>query len=126
VAGPNAFSGQPRCAGLSPLVPWPRSSFQRSETINLTTNRIRLATLALAAIATFAAAACAGGGAGEDKAGGSSEPVVLRLANTNGQLDFTPAVVDFVDRVEELSGGDLPSRPWISGGTSPPTPSSRS
>jgi TRAP-type transport system periplasmic protein len=107
VAGPNAFSGQPRCAGLSPPVPWPRSSFQRSETINLTTNRIRLATLALAAIATFAAAACAGGGAGEDKAGGSSEPVVLRLANTSGQLDFTPAVVDFVDRVEELSGGDL-------------------
>jgi TRAP-type C4-dicarboxylate transport system substrate-binding protein len=75
--------------------------------MNRTTNRIRLATLALAATAALAAAACAGGGGGEDKAGGSGEPLVLRLANTNGQLDFTPAVVDFVDRVEELSGGDL-------------------
>jgi TRAP-type C4-dicarboxylate transport system substrate-binding protein len=35
------------------------------------------------------------------------EPLVLRLADTNGQLDFTPAVVQFVDQVEERSGGDL-------------------
>jgi TRAP-type transport system periplasmic protein len=48
-----------------------------------------------------------GGGDGEDKAGGTSQPHVLRLANTNGDLDFTPAVADFVDRVEELSGGNL-------------------
>src|SRR5215218_7263575 len=75
--------------------------------MNRTTNRIRLATLALAATAALAIAACAGGGGGEDKAGGSGEPLVLRLANTNGQLDFTPAIVDFVDRVEELSDGDL-------------------
>jgi len=32
---------------------------------------------------------------------------VLRLANINGDLDFTPAVADFVDPVEELSGGNL-------------------
>jgi TRAP-type C4-dicarboxylate transport system substrate-binding protein len=71
-------------------------------------SRSRLAALALAAIAAFAAAGCGGGGgSGEDKAGGSGEPVLLRLANTNGQLDFTPAVVDFVNRVEELSGGEL-------------------
>jgi TRAP-type transport system periplasmic protein len=64
--------------------------------------------LAFAALAALAAAACAGGGDGEDKAGGGArEQLVLRLANTNGELDFTPAVVDFVDRVEELSGGDL-------------------
>jgi TRAP-type C4-dicarboxylate transport system substrate-binding protein len=75
--------------------------------MNRTTNRLRLATLGLAATAALAVAACAGGGGGEDKAGGSGEPLVLRLANTNGSLDFTPAVVDFVDRVEELSGGDL-------------------
>jgi TRAP-type C4-dicarboxylate transport system substrate-binding protein len=75
--------------------------------MNRTTNRTRLATLILAATAALAVAACSGGDAGEDKAGGSGAPVVLRLANTNGQLDFTPAVVDFVDRVEELSGGDL-------------------
>jgi TRAP-type C4-dicarboxylate transport system substrate-binding protein len=70
--------------------------------------RTRLATLALAVTAALAAAACgAGSGDGHDKAGGSNAALVLRLANTNGDLDFTPAVVDFVDRVEELSGGDL-------------------
>jgi TRAP-type C4-dicarboxylate transport system substrate-binding protein len=69
--------------------------------------RSRLAALVLAAIAAVTAAGCGGGGGGEDKAGGSGEPVVLRLANTNGQLDFTPAVDHFAQRVGELSGGDL-------------------
>jgi TRAP-type C4-dicarboxylate transport system substrate-binding protein len=67
----------------------------------------RLAGLILAAAATLAVAACSGAGAGEDKAGGPGKPIVLRLANTNGQLDFTHAVADFVNRVEELSGGEL-------------------
>ena len=54
--------------------------------------------LVLGATAAFAAPGCSGGGgAGEDKAGGSGEPVVLRLANTNGQIDFTPAVEYFVE-----------------------------
>jgi TRAP-type C4-dicarboxylate transport system substrate-binding protein len=71
-------------------------------------DRSRLAALVLAAIAAFAAVGCGGGGGGgEDKAGGLGEPVVLRLANTNGQISFTPAVEDFVKRVEKLSGGDL-------------------
>jgi TRAP-type transport system periplasmic protein len=69
--------------------------------------RSRSATLLVATIVSFAAAGCGGGGAGENKAGGSGEPVVLRLANTNGQIDYTPAVDDFVKRVEELSGGNL-------------------
>jgi TRAP-type transport system periplasmic protein len=69
--------------------------------------RSRLAVLVLAAVAAAATPACGGGGAGEDKAGGSGEAVVLRLANTNGQLDFTPAVEYFAQRVGELSGGDL-------------------
>ena len=67
---------------------------------------IRLAALILAAIGALAAVGCGGGG-GEDKAGGSGAPVVLRLANTNGQIDFTPAVDYFAQRVGELSGGDL-------------------
>ena len=71
----------------------------------------RLAALILVATAALAVAACGGGEAGEDKAGGSRTTVVLRLANTNGQLDFTPPVVDFVQRVEELSGGDLRIEP---------------
>ena len=71
-------------------------------------SRSPLAALVLAVIAALAAVACSGGGgAGEDKAGGSGEPVVLRLASTNGQLDYTPAVVEFVNRVEKLSGGNL-------------------
>ena len=71
-------------------------------------SRTWLAGFGVAAIAVLATAGCSGGSGGsEDKAGGSGEPVVLRLANTNGQLDFTPAVVEFVDRVEELSGGEL-------------------
>ena len=69
--------------------------------------RNRLAAVVVAAIAMFATAACGGGAGGESKAGGSGEPVVLRLANTNGQIDFTPAVDYFVERVGQLSGGNL-------------------
>ena len=69
--------------------------------------RSQLAALVLAATAALTGAGCGGGVAGEDKAGGSGEPVVLRLANTNGELDFTPAVDYFAQRVGELSGGDV-------------------
>jgi len=68
----------------------------------------RLAALMLAATATVAVSGCSfGGDSGEDKAGGSGSPVVLRLANTGGSIDQTPAVEYFVERVEELSGGKL-------------------
>ncbi len=74
--------------------------------------RNRVAALILAATAAVIVAGCSSGGdSGADKAGGSREPLVLRLANTNGQLDFTPTVVAFADRVEELSGGDLRIEP---------------
>lgn len=69
--------------------------------------RSTLATLVLAAIVPLTWAGCGGEGTGDDKAGGSGTPVVLRLANTNGQLDFTPAVDYFARRVGELSGGEL-------------------
>ena len=44
---------------------------------------------------------------GDDKAGGSADPVVLRLANTSFSLDRHPALQYFVDRVKEVSGGAL-------------------
>jgi TRAP-type C4-dicarboxylate transport system substrate-binding protein len=54
------------------------------------------------------AAACTDVTQAQDKAGGAGEPVVLTMANTNGDLaGYTPAVSYFVHRVEEDSGGDL-------------------
>jgi TRAP-type C4-dicarboxylate transport system substrate-binding protein len=44
---------------------------------------------------------------GDDKAGGSADPVVLTMANLDDSFRFSPAVQYFVDRVEELSGGSL-------------------
>jgi TRAP-type C4-dicarboxylate transport system substrate-binding protein len=83
------------------------SMFQeRSETMDGMKTWSRLAALVLTAAATFAAAACAGGG-GEDKAGGTGPTVILRLANTGGSIDQTPAVEYFVKRVKELSGGNV-------------------
>jgi TRAP-type C4-dicarboxylate transport system substrate-binding protein len=69
--------------------------------------RSRLAALVLLVIAAFAAAGCGGGGAGEDKAGGPGAPVTLRLANTGGSIDQTPAVEFFVTRIDELSDGNV-------------------
>jgi TRAP-type transport system periplasmic protein len=79
---------------------------ERSGTMARVTNR--LAALILALTATMTATACGfGGDADDDKAGGGGPPVELRLADTNGELDFAPAVEYFVRRVEQLSGGDL-------------------
>jgi TRAP-type transport system periplasmic protein len=69
--------------------------------------RTRLATVALAVIAAVVVGGCSGGGAAGDKAGGSGEPVVLRLANTSGDLNAAPVIGDFVSRVKERSGGNL-------------------
>jgi TRAP-type transport system periplasmic protein len=68
--------------------------------------RARLATIALAVIAAVVVGGCGGGAAG-DKAGGAGEPVVLRMANANGDLNGVPAVQDFVSLVKERSGGNL-------------------
>ena len=69
--------------------------------------RIRLATVALAVIAAVVAGGCSGDGTGSDKAGGSGEPVVLRMANTASNLEYFPAITDFVGRVNERSGGNV-------------------
>jgi TRAP-type transport system periplasmic protein len=70
-------------------------------------NRRRLGALVLAATAAFTVAACGASSASDDKAGGPGMPVVLRLANTGGSIDQTPAVEDFVKQVEKLSGGNV-------------------
>jgi len=44
---------------------------------------------------------------GGNKAGGSSEPIVLRMAVERSKLDFTPQIRALIERVEELSGGGL-------------------
>ena len=89
-------------------------------------SRGRLAVLVVTAITAFAATGCGGGGAAEDKAGGTGDLVTLRLANTGGSIDQTPAVEYFVKRVDELSAVRSASRSSISGRSSPPTPSNRS
>jgi TRAP-type transport system periplasmic protein len=85
------------------------SMFQeRRETMDGMKTRSQLAALVLTAAATLAAAGCSGGGGGsEDKAGGTGPPIVLRLANTGGSIDQTPAVEYFVKHVEALSGGNV-------------------
>lgn len=68
----------------------------------------RLAALILAVTATVAGTACSvGGDARDDKAGGAGPSAELRLASTGGDIAQTPAVEDFVERVEELSGGKV-------------------
>ncbi len=69
--------------------------------------RARLATVAIAVIAAVVAGGCSGGGGTDDKAGGSGEPVVLRMANAYGDLDVVPAVQYFVSRIKERSGGNV-------------------
>lgn len=70
-------------------------------------SRIGVRGVALTAVIAHAAVGCTGGGGSMDKAGGSGEPAVLRMANTYGDLGDLPAVQYFVDRVGELSGGDV-------------------
>lgn len=55
----------------------------------------------------LAAGACTSDGATGDKAGGPGEPMVLEMATVNGDLVFTPQVQYLVDRVAELSDGNI-------------------
>lgn len=70
-------------------------------------SRFRLDTPALAVAMAILAGACTSGRAEGDKAGGSGEPVVLRLATVNGNLDRTPQIQHLVERAEELSDGNV-------------------
>jgi TRAP-type transport system periplasmic protein len=63
--------------------------------------------LATAALILSVAAACTSPSATADKAGGSGETVVLKMANVTAYIEHYPAVRYFVDRVQEVSGGRL-------------------
>ena len=70
-------------------------------------HRRRLATLCAVAGMALGAAGCSTEDASRDKAGGPGDPVVLKMATVNGDLKFIPQVRYFVDRVKELSDGNL-------------------
>jgi TRAP-type C4-dicarboxylate transport system substrate-binding protein len=61
----------------------------------------------IAVVLTTMAAACTDEGAEADKAGGPGEPVDLVFADTYGGLEQLPAIAYFVERVEELSDGQI-------------------
>ena len=69
--------------------------------------------LALTATVSMLGTSCTGSGARAGDSGtprptdGAADPLVLRLANGYGDLDDLPAVAHFVDRVEELSAGEM-------------------
>ena len=67
----------------------------------------RLSTLSLVVVAAMVTASCSGESSAVDKAGGGGDPVVLRMATVNGNLDFTPQIQLLVDRVDELSEGNV-------------------
>src|SRR6266568_2119355 len=99
--------GRPRCARRRRLLASPSTLDERSGTMRWMNGRARLATVALAVIAAVVAGGCSGGGGSGDKAGGSGEPVVLRMANAYGDLQTAPVVGHFVSQVKERSGGNL-------------------
>jgi TRAP-type C4-dicarboxylate transport system substrate-binding protein len=69
--------------------------------------RTRLATVALAVITALVAGGCSSEWAAGDKAGGSGEPVVLRMANSYGDLKSAPVIEYFVSQVQKHSGGNV-------------------
>ena len=78
------------------------------------------------AVAAVLTTSCGAEGGTSDKAGGTGDPVVLRMATINGDLAFTPQVRYLVDRVEEVSEGNLRIEMVYEVGGFEPTPSSRS
>ena len=67
----------------------------------------QLPLLALVIVVMMVAAGCNSSGGAGDKAGGPGDPVTLRLATVNGDLKFTPQIQYFVDRIDELSEGNV-------------------
>src|SRR6266852_2037748 len=92
----------PRCA-----VKRTRRAFDHPrEEVVMNANRFlrRASSAGLMAVVLSLAACTSPGG---NKAGGSSEPIVLRMAVESSKLDFTPQIRALIERVEELSDGGL-------------------
>jgi TRAP-type transport system periplasmic protein len=68
--------------------------------------------LALALVPTLVLAACGSGSIGS-KGGGPGEPVVLRMANPDGSMDYAPAAQYFINRLEKLSSGNVKVLPVL-------------
>ena len=71
------------------------------------TYRRRLAVMCAVAGMALGTVGCSAEDAGRDKAGGPGEPVVLTMATVNGDMKFIPQAGYFVDRVKELSEGNV-------------------
>ncbi|HEU4354907.1 MAG TPA: TRAP transporter substrate-binding protein DctP [Actinomycetota bacterium] len=67
------------------------------------TLRLTIVAVALAIVAT----ACAGDEVPPDKAGAPGEPVTLQMATVNGDLEFTPQIQYLLDRVAQISEGNI-------------------
>lgn len=64
--------------------------------------------LTIGAVAlAMVAGACTSDAGASDKAGGPGEPVALTMATVNGDLDFTPQIQYLLDRVAQLSDGNV-------------------
>ncbi len=75
--------------------------------MNRMTSRVSTRVAVLVTLAAAAAAGCSDGGGAVDKAGGTGEPVTLRMATAYGDLGELPALAYFVEQVEEISDGGI-------------------
>ena len=75
--------------------------------MNRMTSRVSLRVAVVVALAACAAAGCSDDGAGVDKAGGTGEPVTLRMATAFHDLGDLPALAYFVEQVGEVSDGEI-------------------
>lgn len=95
----------PRCVGTrrKAIVDHPSREVVMNEKRSL--RRVGVAVWVALGLALVGCTPSEGDPSGGGKAGGSGEPLVLRMANGYSGLAYEPAVAHFVKGVEELSGG---------------------
>src|SRR5262249_17454213 len=94
----------PRCATIAQFV---RSIPSSRKEWDMSAQRVGRHCAGLASVVALVLAACTSGSTSgtDDKAGGDAEPIVLTLADFSFSPVSVVGVKDFVDRVEQLSGG---------------------